>query len=107
MRSWKETAFEEPTLGDLTESGETFALRHGQQRREITQDANGLVEGTDQVLPRPKIDACLAADCRIHLTDEGRRHLHERETPQVRCRGEAGEVGHRSPADADDYVITR
>ena len=64
----------------------------------ITHGAR-LVERSDHVLAERVIDAGLAADRRIHLREQRRRHLHERHPALVDRRGEAGDVADHAAAE--------
>ena len=61
-------------------------------------------ERADEVLALGGVDAGLAADGGIDHAEHGRGHLHDLHAAQPRRGDEAGEVGHRSPAEADDRV---
>ena len=62
------------------------------------------VERADEVLALVRVDAGLAADGRVDHAEHGRRHLHDADAAQPGGGDEAGEVGDRSPAEADDGV---
>ena len=72
----------------------------------IDDGALGPVEGADEVLALRKVDARLAADGRVHLAHERRRHGHPRDAAEVRGGDEATDVRHRPPADGDERACT-
>ena len=57
-------------------------------------------------LPFRKIDACLAADRRIHLSDERRRHGDPGNAAEVRGGHEARDVGRRTTPDRHERAST-
>ena len=48
------------------------------------------------------VDADLAADRAVHLRQQRRRHLHDRDAAQVGGRGEPGDVADHAAAEGDD-----
>ena len=64
------------------------------------------VERTDEILPFRKIDARLAADRRIHLSDERRRHGDPGNAAKVRGGDETGDVGGRAAPDRHERAST-
>ncbi len=53
-------------------------------------------------MPALQIDARFAADRAVHLRQQRRRHLHERDAAQIGRRHEAREVAHHAAAERDD-----
>ena len=78
-----------------------FTLRQRREQRFVDHDPGGPVERTDEVLPLRDVDRRLAADARIDLADERRRHGDPRDAAQVERRGETGGVGQRAAAERD------
>ena len=60
------------------------------------------MERADQVLAERVVDADLAADRAVHLRQQRRRHVHERDAAQEGGRGEAGDVADDAAADGDE-----
>ena len=67
--------------------------------------AGGLVERADQVLSRVGVDAGLAADRGVDHAQQRGGHVHDVHAAQPGGGGESGDVGGRSPAEADDRVL--
>ena len=91
-----------PYLIDLVEPGAELAARQRAEHRRIDDDGVRLVERADQVLAERVVDADLAADRAVHLRQQRRRHVHERDAAQVGRRGEAGHVADDAAAEGDD-----
>src|SRR5205085_3028520 len=81
-----------------------LARRQRTQSLGVNQHGSGLVERADEVLARARVDAGLAADRRVYLREQRRRHLHESYPAQVDRGGEAREVSDDSAAERDDGV---
>ena len=60
------------------------------------------MEGADQVLPARQVDRRLAADRRVDLADERRRHGHPVDPAEVRRGGEACDVRRAAAAERDE-----
>ena len=69
------------------------------ERVEITQHQPWLVKCTDEVFPGLQIDADLATDGTVHLGQQSRGHLDERNAAQIRRRDKSGEVAHHAAAE--------
>ena len=78
-------------------------LAVGQRAQAVGVDQHGarLVERADHVLAERMVDAGLAADRRVDLREQRRRHLHERHAALVDRGGEAGEVADDAAAQRD------
>ena len=74
---------------------------------EVAEHRGGRVEDADEVLALVGVDAGLAADGRVDHAEHRGRHLHDAHAAQPGRGDEAGEVGDRSPAEADDGVGAR
>ena len=61
-----------------------------------------LIERADQVLAERVVDADLAADRAVHLREQRRRHVHERDAAQVGRGGEPGHVADDAAAERDE-----
>ena len=95
---------DEPGLDDLGEARHVVAAVEGFQRRQVGEHPGGRVERADQVLARRDVDRGLAADRRVDHAEQRRRHVDDGHAAQPGRGGEPGEVGRRSPADADHAV---
>ena len=71
---------------------------------EVGDHRGGRVERADEVLALVRVDAGLAADGRVDHAEHRRRHLDDPHAAQPGGGDEPGEVGDRSPAEADDGV---
>ena len=71
---------------------------------EVAQHAGRRVERADEVLALGRVDAGLAADGGVDHAEQRRRHVHDADPAQPGRGDEAGEVGRRAAADADDRV---
>ena len=60
------------------------------------------MERADEVLSGGHVDGGLAADRRIDLADERRRHGHPGDTAEIGRRCKTGDVGRRAAAERDD-----
>jgi hypothetical protein len=95
---------QKPVLHDLAVARAEIAGRQRSQHVDVGEHQRGLVEGADEVLAVPRVDAGLAADGTVDLRQKRRRHLHEAHAaPQYRGR-EAGEVADHPAAQGDDDV---
>jgi hypothetical protein len=65
----------EGVLGHLAESGPVLPVGEARQGVDVADDRHRLVEGADEVLALGQVDAGLAADRRVDLGQERRRHL--------------------------------
>ena len=63
------------------------------------------MERPDEVLSGREVDGRLASDRGVDLAEQRRRHRDPAKTAQVRCGGEACEVGRGSAAVADDRGV--
>ena len=91
-------------LDDLRPAGRVLALRQRLQHAGVRHHQRRLVERPDQVLAEPVIDAGLAADARIDLGQQRRRHLDDRDAAQERRRDEPGHVADHAAADRHHEV---
>ena len=71
----------------------------------IGEYGRGLMKGTNEVLAARMIDAGLAAHRRVHLGQQGGRHLHEGDAALVTGSGESGHVADHATAQRDDAGI--
>ena len=72
--------------------------------RQVAEHPGGLVERADQVLALGRVDPGLAADRGVDHAEQRGRHVHDPDPAQEGRGDEAGQVGRRSAADADDRV---
>ena len=63
------------------------------------------MEGADAVLRSGQVDRGLAADRRVDLANECRRHGRPRDSAHVRRRGEPGDVGGRTAAERHERAV--
>ena len=91
-----------PVLDHFVQPGAELAPRQRAEHRRIDDDGVRLVEGADQVLAERMVDADLAADRAVHLRQQRRRHVHERDAAQVGRRGEARHVADDAAAERDE-----
>ena len=96
---------DESRLHDLGHARDDLVARQRLQRGEVDEHRERLMEGADQVLACIGVDAGLAADRGVHHGEQRGRHVHDVDAPQPRGRGESGDVGGRSPAEADHGVL--
>ena len=90
-------------LDDFGEAGAEFPGRERPQRLDVGDHEPRLMEGADQVLPQRVVDGGLAADRRIDLRQERRRHLDDGHATQQRRSREAREIAdHAAPQRHDD-----
>ena len=87
-------------LHHLVEPRAEFAPRQRAQHGRIDDHAVRLIERSDQILAERMVDADLAADGAVHLREQRRRDVHERDAAQV---GRGREPGHV----ADDAAAER
>ena len=78
------------------------ALGQRLEQRRVDHRAVRPVEGADEVLALRQVDRRLAADRRVDLGDEARRHRRPGDAAEVRRRGETGRVGRAAAAERDD-----
>jgi hypothetical protein len=57
----------DPVLDHFGQSRDPFPARQGVQRQRIYEDRTRTMEGTNQILSQPMIDACRSADASIYL----------------------------------------
>ena len=95
-------AREQAGLDDFGQATRALVGGQGLEQHGVDDGARGPVERADEVLRRRQVDAGLAADRRVHLTHERRRHGDPREAAQVRGGREAGDVGGTAAAERDE-----
>ena len=62
------------------------------------------MEGADQILALPRVDAGLAADRGIHLGQQRGGHLHDADAAPQDAGGEAGQIADHAAAERDDAI---
>jgi hypothetical protein len=72
-----------PVLDHLVQAGPKFAARQGAQHGGIDDDRVRLVKRSDHVLTGRMVDADLAADGAVHLRQQRRRDMHNRDAAQI------------------------
>ena len=94
-----------PVLDDFGQPGAEFARRQGVQRVEVADHQPRLVERADHVLAQRMVDAGLAADRRIDLREQGRRHLDERHAAHVAGRRKTRHVADHAAAQRVEHGL--
>ena len=95
---------DEPALDDLGEPGEqSWRGRVSSAARSQSTPAGGWKAPT-RFLPSAVLMPVLPPTAASTMAEQRRRHLDDADAAQPRRRDEPGEVGDRSPADADDGV---
>ena len=72
---------------------------------DIGNDQNRLMERADEILALARIDAGLAADRRVDLRKQCRRHLHEIEAAPGGCSREACKIANHAAAKRYDEIV--
>ena len=93
-----------PYFDDLAEAGEDLHLPEPGQHVEVRDDRRRRVEGPDEVLALARVDRRLAADRGVDHAEQRGRDLDDAHAAQPGGGDEPGEVGRRSPAEADDDI---
>ena len=91
-----------PVFDHFVEAGAELAAGQRAEHRRIDDDRVRLIEGADQVLAERVVHADLAADRAVHLREQRRRHVDERDAAQVGRRREAGHVADDAAAEGDE-----
>ena len=95
---------DESGLDDLGQAAHVVGPRQRLQRDQVGEHAGGRMERADQVLALGDVDRGLAADRGVgHAQQRGRDQDHG-DAAQPGRGHESGQVGSRSPADADDAI---
>ena len=92
-------AQEQTRLHDLGEAVPPLLLRERVEKRRVDQGPRRPVERADEVLALAQVHSHLAADRRVHLTDERRGHGDPVDAAEVRRGDEAGEIGRGAASD--------
>ena len=92
---------QQPVFGDFGISGTAFALWQGFQCRCICQHGARLIESPDQVFADTGIDACLAADGTVNLSQQGCRHLNEINAAQQAGGSKPHQITNNAAANSD------
>jgi len=87
---------------DFIKPGAVLARGKSAERVRINGDEAGLIEGADEVLAFGEVDAGLAADGAINLSDERGGDVDEGDAAQVAGGDKAGDVADHSAADGDE-----
>ncbi len=95
---------DEAALDDLGQPGAELGLGQAVEDVGVGEDGDRRVERADQVLAGVGVDAGLAAHRGVDHAEQAGGHLHHADPAQPGGGDEAGQVGHRSPADADHDV---
>ena len=95
---------EQPVFHHLGIAGTELARAERRQHGDVGEHQARLVEGADQVLALPGVDAGLAADRGVDLGQQRGRHLHDADAAPQDAGGEAGQVADHAAAEGDDAV---
>ena len=97
----------EPHLDDLGHAGKEVVARQRVEGVDVAEHPTRAPEGAHQVLAGSRVDPRLAADGRIDHSQERRGDLDDPDAAQPGGCHEAGQVGRRASAQADDGVAAR
>ena len=89
-------------LDHFVQPGAELPARQRAQHARIGQDERGLVKRADQVLAQRVVDAHLAADGAVHLRQQRRGHLHQRDAAQEAGGGEPRGVADDAAANGHE-----
>lgn len=98
-------ALEEGVLEDLPEAGGQLAWGEGAEEARSADDADGLMEGADEVLGAADVDGGLAADGGVHHGEERGGELEAADAAEGGGGCEAREVADDAAAEGDEDVI--
>jgi hypothetical protein len=102
----KSSVADQPVFDDLSEPGTQLTRRQARQRARVCQNQDRLVERADEILAARVVHSCFATHRRIHLREEGRRYLHERNAALITGRSETGHIANDTAAERHDRAIT-
>ena len=102
IRSKRPGARRHAVLDDFVEPRPELPPRQRAEHRRVDDDRVRLIERADQVLAERMVDADLAADGAVDLREQRRRHMHQRDAPQVGRRREARHVADHAAAEGDE-----
>src|SRR6266568_4490810 len=89
-------------LDDLGKAGPELPRGQGAESVQVAQNQPRLMKGADEVLAGRNIHADFAADRAVHLGEQSRGHLQERDAAQIGGCHKAGDVTHHAAAEGDD-----
>ncbi|OIQ70528.1 hypothetical protein GALL_478610 [mine drainage metagenome] len=98
---------DEAALDHLGESGDVVVPRQRPEGREVAQDPDRRMEGTDQVLALGRVDARLPADRGVNHGEQRRGQVDHADPAQPGGRHEPCQVGRRATAERHDRVGAR
>ena len=96
---------EQAVFHHLGIAGAEFALRQRVEQRGVGDHQDRLMERADQVLALAGVDRGLAADRRIDLRQQRRRHLHVVDAAPDQRRGKAGEIADHAAAERHHQIV--
>ena len=102
IRSKRRRTRRHAILDDFVEPRPELPPRQRAEHGRIDDHRVRLIERADQVLAERMVDADLAADRAVHLREQRRRHMHQRDAPQVGRRREARHVADHAAAEGDE-----
>ena len=92
-------------LDGLLQSGAEFAWREGAEEVGVDEDSLRMVEAADEIFSGGEVDAGLAADGGVDLSEEGGGDLHVADAAHVDGGEEAGDVADDSAAEGDEEGV--
>jgi hypothetical protein len=98
---------DEAALDDLAHAGHQVGARQRPQQRQVAEHPGRLVEGTDEVLARSRVDAGLATHGGVDHRQQRGRHVHDRHAAQPAGGHPATEVGGGATAEGHHGVGAR
>ena len=96
---------EQPVFGNFGIACAEFPFRQRVEQCRICNDQNRLMERADEILALARIDSGLAADRRVDLRKQCRRHLHEIETAPGACSREPCKIADHAAAKRYDEIV--
>ena len=82
------------------------ARRQCPQELRVNQYALGLAKAAGLVFAARQVNAYLAADTAVHLSEDTRRNLYKGQAPQEGSRSKTAEVTGYATAEGDDVIHT-
>ena len=90
-------------LDDLGQASAQLARRQGVERVQVAHHQLRLVESADHVFAQGMVDAGFTADRRIHLRQQGGRHLHKGHAAHKAGRRKARHIAHHTTAQRKQH----
>ena len=77
-------------------NGTKLAPRQQRQRLQIAQHQTRLIKGANEIFPGTEIHSDFAAHRTVHLSQQGRGHLHQGNSAQIGRGNESSEIAHHA-----------